>query len=653
LQKRFGFGGIGAWNLGSDAYPLPGVTVVKSGASTTKLDLTGDANKSFIGHALQTQQGSIITINSSTAQLDYGKFNKVEIWYAQQSTAITYTVTIDGVSQANIVCTTGTGIDKVTYNTTLATHNIVITQTSTGLGSLLECNLTIANSKKLVIHREGNGGITAAQLETVSNNASYLIPSIAPTIAVIRVGANNITSTGAAASAQNVWTIANNLKQNGVKNIIVLGETDNNTTARDYVDSYNSAYQQLCDTANFAFCNLKNVARNWTDFIANGYSTIGDPVHENSTGGALFADYLIQFLTDNSYSANSISTMQGWGLTGNSATNSSTNFVGTTDAQDLLVKTNNVEALRVTTQRNIAAIGSSTGAYNPPVGVKMVYYPQQGGAMRTGSTSSTQWNSDSVGVSSFAAGVSTIAKDYSFALGFETESRGNYSFSSGYRSKALGGYSFSVGNQNHSYSDNTFTQGFSNIASAAFAIAQGDRNKSIGYASFSQGLLNNNQADYGFSSGYGNTMNAQNNYAIGENNVVTGRYAGTLGRNLRAKAYASISVGQFNDTLDAPIFNVPLASDRVFQVGKGTSDANRDNALTIFRNGQTAINTTNPAASAVLDVTSTTGGILFPRMTITQRDAVASPANGLMIFCTDCGTGKFQGRAAGVWVDLH
>jgi len=52
-------------------------------------------------------------------------------------------------------------------------------------------------------------------------------------------------------------------------------------------------------------------------------------------------------------------------------------------------------------------------------------------------------------------------------------------------------------------------------------------------------------------------------------------------------------------------------------------------------------------------VTSTTGGILFPRMTITQRDAVASPANGLMIFCTDCGTGKFQGRAAGVWVDLH
>ena len=37
---------------------------------------------------------------------------------------------------------------------------------------------------------------------------------------------------------------------------------------------------------------------------------------------------------------------------------------------------------------------------------------------------------------------------------------------------------------------------------------------------------------------------------------------------------------------------------------------------------QVGINTETPDASAALDITSTTGGILVPRMTETQRDAI-------------------------------
>jgi hypothetical protein len=52
---------------------------------------------------------------------------------------------------------------------------------------------------------------------------------------------------------------------------------------------------------------------------------------------------------------------------------------------------------------------------------------------------------------------------------------------------------------------------------------------------------------------------------------------------------------------------------------------------------QVGISTTNtpPAASAMLDVSSNSKGFLPPRMSTMQRNAIASPANGLIIFDTD------------------
>jgi len=54
---------------------------------------------------------------------------------------------------------------------------------------------------------------------------------------------------------------------------------------------------------------------------------------------------------------------------------------------------------------------------------------------------------------------------------------------------------------------------------------------------------------------------------------------------------------------------------------------------------QVAINTngSQPDPSAGLDVNFDNKGFLPPRMTQTQRDAINSPAEGLMIICTDCG----------------
>ena len=51
------------------------------------------------------------------------------------------------------------------------------------------------------------------------------------------------------------------------------------------------------------------------------------------------------------------------------------------------------------------------------------------------------------------------------------------------------------------------------------------------------------------------------------------------------------------------------------------------------------IGTTIPNASAKLDVSSTNSGLLPPRMTYAQRNAIVNPAAGLIVYCTDCANG--------------
>jgi hypothetical protein len=56
--------------------------------------------------------------------------------------------------------------------------------------------------------------------------------------------------------------------------------------------------------------------------------------------------------------------------------------------------------------------------------------------------------------------------------------------------------------------------------------------------------------------------------------------------------------------------------------------------------GQVAITTDNsaPNNSAMLHVKSTTKGLLPPRMTFAQRNAIVNPAAGLVVICTNCNT---------------
>ncbi|WP_034044838.1 hypothetical protein [Wocania ichthyoenteri] len=72
--------------------------------------------------------------------------------------------------------------------------------------------------------------------------------------------------------------------------------------------------------------------------------------------------------------------------------------------------------------------------------------------------------------------------------------------------------------------------------------------------------------------------------------------------------------------------------------------------ISIVSFSQVGIGTTSPDASSVLDIASTTQGILTPRMTTVQRTAITTPADGLLVYDTD--EGAFYYYESSTWNKL-
>lgn len=71
-----------------------------------------------------------------------------------------------------------------------------------------------------------------------------------------------------------------------------------------------------------------------------------------------------------------------------------------------------------------------------------------------------------------------------------------------------------------------------------------------------------------------------------------------------------------------------------------TANSHAQNVLPA--NGSVGIGTNAPNASSILEIKSTDKGVLFPRMTKAQRDAIASPVQGLIIYQTDNTKGLYM-----------
>ncbi len=152
----------------------------------------------------------------------------------------------------------------------------------------------------------------------------------------------------------------------------------------------------------------------------------------------------------------------GWGLTGNSGTNPSSQFIGTTDLNDFVVKVNNIESMRISPHSGIT-LGDfnniASGAYNSII---------SGGTNNSIESVSMLQNTN---LSSITGGTLNKIKDTSSRSsiigGYGNVLKGDNSvISGGQYNEILGDFSAVIGGRNNlSNSNYSFTSGFGSKAS--------------------------------------------------------------------------------------------------------------------------------------------------------------------------------------------
>ena len=193
---------------------------------------------------------------------------------------------------------------------------------------------------------------------------------------------------------------------------------------------------------------------------------------------------------------------------------------------------------------------------------------------------------------------------------------------------ALGGLTTGLGNIGIGRQALAATNGQENIAVGNFALTSALAaygNVAIGSNSLSNNVTGNSNVGIGVNSlisvkGQYNTgvgTNVGYNLTTGTNNTIVGYYTG-LG----------ITTGGKNTIIGANISGLATSLSNTIILADG------DGVIRYYCNsaGSTGIGTTTPSASAKLEITSTTQGVLLPRMTTTQKNAISSPAEGLEVY---------------------
>ncbi|HUR32106.1 MAG TPA: hypothetical protein VMZ69_11795, partial [Saprospiraceae bacterium] len=207
----------------------------------------------------------------------------------------------------------------------------------------------------------------------------------------------------------------------------------------------------------------------------------------------------------------------------------------------------------------------------PPVsgaGTRMMWYPDKA-AFRAGSVDGSEWNKDNIGSGSIA-------------MGHNTKASGSPSYVFGESSTASGNGSVAIGNYVEATSNNA-------IAFGTLTHATGINATTMGQATTASGMLST-------AMGFGSVALGTHSLATGFFTRAVGNFSTSHGYNTKSKSYCGTVIGIYNDSTNAGSINSLDANNRLFQVGNGTSDIARSNAMTVLQNGRVGINTVSPSA---------------------------------------------------------
>jgi Head domain of trimeric autotransporter adhesin len=137
----------------------------------------------------------------------------------------------------------------------------------------------------------------------------------------------------------------------------------------------------------------------------------------------------------------------------------------------------------------------------------------------------------------------------------------------------------------------SFAAGWNTKASGIFSTSMGDQTTASSGSSTAMGYLTSAIGAFSTSMGYFTTASGEATTAMG--------YA------TKSKSMGGFVTGLFNDSTNAGSPNMINSLNRIFQIGNGTADYARSNAMTVLQNGNIGIGEVNPAYP--LNFTSTLG----------------------------------------------
>ena len=268
---------------------------------------------------------------------------------------------------------------------------------------------------------------------------------------------------------------------------------------------------------------------------------------------------------------NDLPTLNYWGKTGDAGTNPTTDFVGTTDAQDFVIRANNNPILRIWQADNNISLGKDAfAAFTAPAGSQDNIAVGTGAMAKLNAVASNNiaigeqslYNLNVASDNNIGIGKETLyskngTNGYSIGIGWQAlyqENTGSYNIGIGYRA----GYALTIPQGNIAIGESAISNGIA--ATGGYNVAIGYRamyNITGTYHSVGighQSLYNLTTGAYNVAIGHysGDTLtDGQNNTLIGnEADVSNGSFnnVGTLGYNALGTASNQIRLGDSNIT---------------------------------------------------------------------------------------------------------